>query len=74
MLVETGETKIKRLIAFRDQPPKSGGMSCGACREFSMQLNAANAKMEILTDFETRKTVKLKDVFPGWWGEKRLRG
>ena len=67
MLTETGETKIKRLIAFRDQPPKNGGMPCGACREFLMQLNAANAEMEILTDFETRKTVKLKDVFPGWW-------
>lgn len=73
MLTEAGETKIKRLIAFRDQPPKNGGMPCGACREFLMQLNAVNAEMEILTDFETRKTVKLKDVFPGWWGEKRLK-
>ena len=27
--------------------------------------------MEILTDFETRKTVKLIDLMPNWWGWKR---
>ena len=28
-------------------------------------------KTEILTDYESRKTVLLKDLIPNWWGEKR---
>lgn len=74
MFVETGETKIKRIITFRENPPKDGGgMPCGACREFLMQLNRENANAEILTDYESRKTVLLKDFFPNWWGEKRFK-
>lgn len=56
MYADTGETKIKRMIAFRNNPPKNnGGMPCGACREFFMQLNYENRDMEILTDYETKK-------------------
>lgn len=72
MYADTGETKIKRMIAFRNNPPKNnGGMPCGACREFFMQLNYENRNMEILTDYDTRKTVILKDLIPNWWGDKR---
>ena len=72
MYADSGETIIKRMIAFRDKPPKiNGGMPCGACREFLMQLSYENRFMEILTDFETRKTVKLIDLVPNWWGDKR---
>ena len=72
MYADTGETKIKRMIAFRAEPPKvNGGMPCGACREFFMQLDYENRDMEILTDYETRKTVLLKDLIPNWWGNKR---
>ena len=48
-----------------------GGMPCGACREFLMQFAYENRDMEILTDYETRKTVLLKDLIPNWWGDKR---
>lgn len=36
MYVNSGQTKIRRLIAFRDNAPSGGGsgMPCGACREF----------------------------------------
>ncbi len=72
MYAETGETKVIRMIAFRSEPPKvNGGMPCGACREFFMQLNYDNRDMEILTDYETRRTVKLIDLIPHWWGNKR---
>ena len=27
--------------------------------------------MEILTDYETRTTIKLSEVLPNWWGDKR---
>ena len=62
---------VKRMIAFRDNPPKNGGMPCGACREFFMQAAYENRDMEILTDYETRKVVILKDLIPNWWGDKR---
>jgi len=72
MYKQTGKTVIKRMIAFRDKPPKiNGGMPCGACREFFMQLNIKNKDMEIITDFETRKTVTLESLIPNWWGTKR---
>lgn len=74
MYMNTGETKIIRMIACRNQPPKNnGGMPCGACREFLMQLNYENRNMEILIDYETRKTVYLKDLVPNWWGDKRYK-
>lgn len=71
MYINTGEKVIKRIIAFRNNPPKNGGMPCGACREFLMQLSYENNNTEILVDYESRKTVKLKDTLPNWWGDKR---
>ena len=75
MYADSGETIVKRMVAFRNEPPKgNGGMPCGACREFFMQLAYENRDMEILTDFETRKTVKMIDLIPNWWGNKRYEG
>ena len=72
MYLQTGQTVVKRLIAFRDKPPKqNGGIPCGACREFFLQLSEKNKDMEILTDYETRKTITLNELMPGWWGWKR---
>ena len=38
MYQQSGQTKVKRIIAFRDKPPyvEGSGMPCGACREFLM--------------------------------------
>lgn len=73
MYLNSGQTVIKRLIAFRDKPPygKGSGMPCGACREFLMQLNERNEDMEIMTDYSERMTVKLKELVPDWWGRER---
>lgn len=74
MYIQSGQTVVKRMIAFRNEPPKAnGGMPCGACREFFLQLSDKNKDMEILTDYENRKTVKLIDLIPGWWGWKRYK-
>jgi len=71
MYMDSGETVIKRMIAFRSEPPKeNGGMPCGACREFFMQLSEENRNIEILTDYETKKVVILKDLIPNWWGDQ----
>lgn len=43
---------------------------CGACREYLMQLDKDIPDIEILTDNETKKIVKLKDLLPDWWGRQ----
>lgn len=73
MYVNSGQTVIKRLIAFRDKPPYGGGsgMPCGACREFLMQLSLKNKDMEIMVDYDKRETITLSQLLPMWWGEER---
>lgn len=67
------QTKIKRLIAFRDKAPSGiEGMPCGACREFLMQLNIENASMEIMVNYEKRETTTLEQLIPNWWGSIKL--
>ena len=73
MYLSSGQTVIKRLIAFRDAPPygAGSGMPCGACREFLMQLSPENRNMEIMVDYEKRETVTLAELMPQWWGMER---
>lgn len=65
MYMNSGQTVIKRLIAFRDKAPYGGGsgMPCGACREFLMQLSEKNKKIEIMVYYDNREIIKLV----GWW-------
>ena len=73
MYVNSGQTVVKRMIAFRDKPPygEGSGMPCGACREFFMQLSEENKHMEIMSDYEKRETVTLEKLIPDWWGKER---
>ena len=75
MYQETGQTKVRRIIAFRDQPPHGGpsGMPCGACREFLMELHPDNRNLEFMVDYETRQTITLGELLPLWWGEERAQ-
>ena len=75
MYVNSGQTKIKRLIAFRDKAPYGGGsgIPCGACREFLYQLNEENGDMEIMLDYAARQTGTLREWMPAWWGTERYR-
>ena len=73
MYVNSGQTVVKRLIAFRDKAPSGGGsgMPFGGCRGVFLQLALENRDMEILVDYETRETVTLKELLPNWWGLER---
>lgn len=75
MYISSGQTKIKRLIAFRDKAPcgGGGGIPCGACREALYQLNEENENTEIMVDYDSRETVTLKELMPAWWGKERYR-
>lgn len=73
MYVNSGQTKIKRMITFRDRPPygKGSGMPCGACREFLCQLDKDNLDTKIMVDYEKRETITLRELMPLYWGEER---
>ncbi|WP_455683833.1 cytidine deaminase family protein [Thomasclavelia sp.] len=73
MLINSNQTVVKRMIAFRNEPPTGGGsgMPCGACREFFLQLNEKNKDMEIMVNYSTRETITLKELMPNWWGYER---
>lgn len=73
MYVNSGQTVVKRLIAFRDKAPYGGGsgMPCGACREFFLQLSEENRNMVIMVDYESRETITLAELMPKWWGDER---
>ncbi|QSH95223.1 cytidine deaminase [Treponema phagedenis] len=73
MLNNGGQTKIKKIITFRDDPPINNlSVPCGACREFLMQLSIENKKTQILLDYYTRKIVTLGELIPQWWGYEKL--
>lgn len=73
MYVNSGQTIVKRMIAFRDKAPfgEGSGMPCGACREFFMQLSKENRNMEIMVDYDKRETITLEQLIPNWWGDER---
>ena len=75
MIVNSGQTFIKKIVVMRDKEPNEGGnfLPCGACREFLLQLDIRNKETEILVDYKLRKTVKLKELIPYWWGEERYQ-
>lgn len=64
-MITCGENKIKKIVAV-----KEGGaviMPCGVCREMMMQLGLSSADIEILIDYEKKKSIRLKDLIPSWW-------
>ena len=64
-MITNGESHIKKIAAV--MPDGKAGMPCGACREFMMQLDECAGEIEILYDYETKGTVKLKALLPDWW-------
>ena len=71
-MITNGESQIEKLVAI--MPDGKVGSPCGACREYMMQLNKDSGEIEILLDYETRNTVRLKELIPDWWGKSRFEG
>lgn len=65
-MITNGESKIVKLVCYMGE--KLVGSPCGACREYLMQLDKNSGEIEILKDYESMKTVKLKELIPDWWG------
>ena len=75
MIVNSNQTVIKRILVMRDKPPYTEGnfLPCGACREFLMQLDIKNQDCQILTDYESKSYITLKELIPHWWGMERYK-
>lgn len=73
MYLQSGQKVVKKIVCYINGVPngKGGWTPCGACREFFLQLSDKNKDIEILTNFQTRETVKLIDLIPDWWGWER---
>lgn len=69
-MITNGESRIAKVVAIG--PDGKAGSPCGACREYMMQLDKNSGDIEILLDFETRKTITLKELLPNWWGTSRF--
>ncbi len=69
-MITNGESQIDKIVAV--MPGGKVGPPCGACREFMMQLDKDSGEIEILLDLEERKTVRLKELLPDWWGKERF--
>ena len=69
-MITNGEHQIDKVVAIVENGKV--GSPCGACREYMMQLDKDSGEIEILVDFENRKTVRLKELIPDWWGKERF--
>lgn len=69
-MITNGEHQIDKVVAVMEDG--SVGSPCGACREYMMQLDENSGEIEILVNLEARKTVRLKELIPDWWGAKRF--
>ena len=70
-MITNGEHQIDKVVAVVENG--NVGSPCGACREYMMQLDKDSGDIEILVDFEKRKTVRLKELIPDWWGRERFK-
>lgn len=69
-MITNGESEIDKVVAVMSDGRV--GSPCGACRELMMQLSEHSPNIEILTDLESKSTVKLGELMPDWWGRERF--
>ena len=65
-----GESQIEKVVAI--MPDGRVGPPCGACQELMMQLDAESGSIEILLDYETKRTCTLGELTPDWWGRDQF--
>ena len=70
-MITNGEHEIDKLVAIEEDG--SVGSPCGACREYMMQLSNDSGEIEILINYESRTTIRLKELIPDWWGKSRFQ-
>lgn len=71
-MITNGESEIDKVVAV--MPDGRVGAPCGSCRELMMQLSRDSKEIEILMDYESRRTVTLGKLTPQWWTDDRFDG
>lgn len=69
-MITNGEYQIDKVLAV--MPDGQVGPPCGACREFMMQLDKSSGEIEVLMDYDTKKSVRMNELLPNWWGYGRF--
>ena len=65
-MLTRGEQRIDRVLAV--MPDGRTGAPCGACRELMVQLMPGEYRdVQIMLDYETKKTTTLGRLTPEWW-------
>lgn len=65
-MLTNGEQEIVKVLAL--MPDGRTGAPCGACRELMVQLMPDTyKKIEIMLNFEQKKTATLGNLTPEWW-------
>ena len=64
-MITNSESQIEKFIVI--MPNGQVRIPCNTCRKLMMQLNKNIGDIEVLVDFETKKSVKLKELVPNWW-------
>lgn len=65
-MITNGEHEIEKVLAV--MPDGRTGPPCGACRELMVQLMPRSyRRIEIMLDYENRRTVSLGELTPQWW-------
>lgn len=67
-MITNGEHEIDKVIAVMGNG--KSGPPCGACQELMMQLGQNGGDIEIMIDYDTRKTVTLGELMPNWWASE----
>ncbi|MCH5165424.1 MAG: cytidine deaminase [Clostridiales bacterium] len=70
-MITNGEHEIDKFVAIEEDG--SVVSPCGACREYMMQLSNDSGEIEILINYESRTTIRLKELIPDWWGKSRFQ-
>lgn len=69
-MITNGENEIVKLVCIDSRG--NVGSPCGACREYMMQLSKNSKNIEVLKSINSKKTVKLEELIPDWWGYTRV--
>ena len=69
-MITNGDNEIIKLVCVNSKGELL--LPCGACREYLMQLSSDSENIEILNNFDTLETIKLKTLIPNWWGKDRV--
>ena len=68
-MINSGETIISKMVILNEleelMPPSID------CIEYLLELGATYGDTEVLLDYDSQETKKIKDLLPDWWGTYR---